>query len=246
MNFQESIDKAIPTAGEYGMLAPVHLGPVGEDIKMLHHKSEMVRQGENGVHIGFAGLANIDFALSSQAGGLVLCDFNRNQTKFWKELFNLVHTCPDAMTAQRVMQNLLRRDDQQTLQFAGADGPIDIRAGNLTSEIITQPWLRDNRKYQQLKALVDKGRVAAITLDCCDTDRAIQISDWLRENGLHASTLYVSNLRNCYAGDGDFYGRTVEEGARLLETSILALSSLGETVILDGAVALGKSSQWLR
>ena len=246
MNFQESIDAAIPTPEDYGVAAPIHLAPVGEDTAILKHRAELIRHGGNGVHIGFAGLANIDFALASHASGMVLCDFNRNQTAFWKELFNIVRVCPDAFHAQQVLRNSMRRNGDQLLQFFTAEGPLDVRHGNLTSEIVELPWLRDNRQYRQLKSMVDAGRVCAVTLDCCDSERAGKIRQWMESQGIHASTVYISNLRNAYAGEKDFYERPVESGRAPLEASITALSSVGLTHVLDGAVPLGKESRWVR
>ena len=241
MNLQESLDIALPSSKDYGVIAPIHLSSVGEHIPTLVRSAEFAKRDSNTVHIGFAGLANIDFALAARAKGIVLCDLNKNQALFWKELFGIIKESSSPVEAKNALRQKLRRNAEQLLRFHATEGVLDVRHGNNVFEILKLPWLNEPRKFSELKAIVDSGCAAAVVLDCCDVERAASIRQCLSDNEMDVGTLYLSNLRNMFITDGqpDYYKRVwVGNSRERFEGMISELSTEGVTKILDGSVPI--------
>jgi hypothetical protein len=240
MNLQESVDTIFPPSKDYGVLAPIHLSPVGEDIPTLLRSAEFAKRASNTVHVGFAGLANIDFVLAAHVKGVVLCDLNQNQVIFWKELFGIIHESRSAVEAKNTLRQKLRRNSAQSLQFYSGADVLDVRHGNNIFEILSLSWLNEPRKFSELKAIVDSGCAAAVVLDCCDVEGATLINQCLSDSGMGVATLYLSNLRNMFIAEGqpDFYKRAGGGSRARFEGAVSVLSTEGVTKILDGSVPI--------
>lgn len=171
---------------DYGVDGPPYVMKVAES--WLEPEAELKAHRRPGVHIGTAGLANLDMVGSE---GAILFDINSQQTKFWRVFEEQLKVTTDRREFPRAL--LAAQLGQDTI---GHSMPPE-EAAALHAELNRNGgWMSTDEGYAAVRKLALEGKLIFTTTSIQDTRRWGEIGAWLGDQNLPVSTFYVSNLRN--------------------------------------------------
>jgi len=140
-------------------------------------------------HIGFSCWENFDLMVARNSCGGLIADIS-NETHIFHQI------------TQKIMLSSSNREEfvAQMLAFL-SENPSFFREEKAESldaihkELFRSgSWLNTEESFQKIRSLYQAHRIIHIRLDIMDRWAFQTIADWMRANGLHCDSLYLSNI----------------------------------------------------
>ena len=159
----------------------------GTDTTLKSLRRENTGRGD--VHVGVAGLFNLDVIAARRSFYGVMVDRDNKISRFFEEL-------------GRIIQGASTREDFITkfLEFIESPkGSGYISSKELRKDLLNpNGWLANEESFAYIKKMFQEKRLFFYRVDLRNNDVFGKISEWLDENGLRVDTLYISNIRDWF------------------------------------------------
>lgn len=153
-------------------------------------------------HIGFSGMHNFDImAIRRSAWGLI-CDFNPDNKVFIEKTVQILR---DSQSRAEFVKEMTKAATAKNhIQFSvnvnNPSFPEEEIRGELTRE---GSWLANDESFSYIRGLALQDRIASINLDIRDTATCKKIAAVFQDNAIQLDTLYLSNICNYMAKEGE-------------------------------------------
>ncbi|PCJ01945.1 MAG: hypothetical protein COB14_03260 [Alphaproteobacteria bacterium] len=208
-----------------------HFVPIGET-RLLSIRNDLLKNDSvcnQGIHMGAAGIMNLEMAAATKAQGVILFDVNHNQSLMWKHVIDIIKRNSDRKLAvQEIKGNLLKNLEEglaknpelgavravKDLKDSEIFGKSPVMRGVDEHAFYDAPgfvpfikklsndnesFLGDNKLYTHIHNLACSGGIAPITLDLTDRENFQKLRALLVQEELKVNTFYSSNIQSWYS-----------------------------------------------
>lgn len=185
------------------------LAEVKRDYAALPRERDYAR-----VHLGFAGFFNFDVAALGHYDGMVLCDLNQDQIRFWNKVIELLAQYENPGAFRKAFAKCYEKIEHEgntrsdhyfhvddvggrvQLRFQSSDKMFSFSANTFLSD---QEWIKDAKMYRHLHDMAKAGNIAAVPLDAHSKEQCSALGDAIAAANINSKpvkldSIYASNI----------------------------------------------------
>jgi hypothetical protein len=147
------------------------------------------RASEGAFHIGFSCWENFDFIVLRDSSGALIADISNQAHAFHQETRKIILASENRIEFVKNIHSYLERNpsilrEELALSLSEIEAELS-RPGS---------WLSTDAGFEKIKALYAKDQIIHIRMSILDRDAFQKIYMWMKAQGLHCDSLYLSNI----------------------------------------------------
>ncbi len=175
----------------------------------LLNRIPMLGRGQSSLHIGFAGLLNLDIMALRKSKFGILMDIDPRIIEVYQMIDQILVDTTDRRVFVEKLTEGLKHVEFDFYKEKGGD-VLRRQIHEIENQLtFREGWLSSDDSFAYIRNMFREGRVKYFRSSLYNVEMFKRIGQWIKQNGIVTDTIYISNIYEWEAEDKDNFGKSL-------------------------------------